>query len=57
MQLNTPTRASNNWRTTRTRYMPGFRTTNVEDLIAHALAMIAGGRLIFDNAIPLRFPR
>jgi hypothetical protein len=33
--------------------MLGFRTTNVEDLIAHALAMIAGERLIFDNAIPL----
>src|SRR6267154_1501337 len=31
--------------------MSGFRTTSAEDLIVHTLAMIAGGRLIFDKAI------
>jgi hypothetical protein len=33
--------------------MSGFPTTNIQDLIARALAMIAGARLIFGNAIPL----
>ena len=37
--------------------MSGSRTTNVENLIAHALAMIAGGRLILGNAIPLHSSR
>jgi len=31
--------------------MSGFLTTSAEDLIVHTLAMIAGGRLIFDKAI------
>jgi hypothetical protein len=37
--------------------MSGFRTTSAEDLIVHTLAMTAGGRLIFANAIFPRTPR